>query len=329
MKKYIIEPEDILFWIEGVVPIISELRNASLIGYPIYPKDADLAIKRAKRRCIDYKIDKPLEIETIDHQAVCKLAENELNKGLLGKVLKDEEVEFRILLRTGFLSKVGVKFIISYDLFLIRNDMSESIYNIEESYEELLVDGLSYTSKEWKYINGELFYPSKGSIISTAERIDRMMGEILSYPSCCVNRFIENKKNDLYPLEVMYGNQVSTDEDLSLFLKDIITRGKDFLTDICKKNIPDSIYSTPYMGFYPCSINCRNAIKLGKKLKDFSRSFGLIYPYNFKCLIPSLWHYCIIYGNKKDKKVIKMKEFLSDRERLRKFAYRLYKEESK
>jgi len=323
LTKYI-EPEDILFWIEGVIPIISGLRNVSLIGYPIYPKEADLAIARAKRKCIDHKIDRSLKIETTCHQTICKLAEEDLNKSLLSKALNEEELEFKIVLRTGFLSKIGVKFIISYDLLLIKKNMSEHIYNkLEESYEELLIDGLSYSNKEWRYIDGELFYPSKESIISRAEKIDRMVGEILSYPSCCLDRYIEGKKNDLYPLEIEYGNQVSMNEELSFFLKNIIRRGKDFLVDICKKNIPDSVYSTPYMGFYPCSINCKNAIESGKKLKDISESFGFLYPYNFKCLIPSLWHYCIIYN---DKKAIKMKEFLSDREGLRKFAYRLYGE---
>ena len=329
MKEYT-KPDEALFWLEGVMPILAGCRESSLIGYPIYPGEVEKGIGKAKR-FVKPTSPNSLYLRMVDHQSISKIAQKELNNSELGKKLGEKELEFRVILRTGFLDKSCIKVIFSYDVFVRRKNVDEERYDaLENLYEELITASLSRPS-EWQVTKGELFYPYKPSILSIAENIDKINGGMLSYPTCCREGYINSKRDGPFSPEIAYGRQLWENEENFLFLEEIVNGGKAFLKEICEGELPEVMYSTPYMGFYPCRIDCKRAIEIGKKLKKFSQSVGMSHPCNFKCLITPLWHFCIGFEHSRkvkrehalDGKVKEMKKFLFDGNEIKRFAYLL------
>ena len=314
------------------MPILAGCREGSLIGYPIYPGGIKKSIGKAKQ-FVNPTSSNSLYLRMVDHQSISKIAEKELNNSDLGKKIGEKELEFSVILRTGFLDKSCIKVIFSYDVFVRRKNVNEERYDtLENLYEELMTASLSQPS-EWQVTNGELFYPYKPSIISIAEKIDKINGGMLSYPLCCRESYINSKRDGPFSPEIAYERQLWENEENYLFLEEIVNGGKTFLKEICEGGLPEVMYSTPYMGFYPCRIDCKRAIEIGKKLKKFSPSADMLYPYNFKCLIAPLWHFCIGFERSHkvkrehalDGKVKEMKKFLFDGNEIKRFAYLLIK----
>ena len=85
----------------------------------------------------------------------------------------------------------------------------------------------------------------------------KRIGEYLGYPSCCVNKFIEEaflKKNYLYEI-----NRIL--EFLNKFVSS---------DDETKRKL---IYSFPFDGFYPCKLPCESAVKISERIIKASSKY--------------------------------------------------------
>jgi len=86
----------------------------------------------------------------------------------------------------------------------------------------------------------------------------KRMGEVLGYPSCCVDRYAEDRKNNVN-VEVRASQQL--------------------IDEIKEKEVDAHVYYTGF--FFPCSPRCENALKNGyrwdEKLKELHPDLGALY----------------------------------------------------
>ena len=136
--------------------------------------------------------------------------------------------------------------------------------------------------KEPRFLPNLVFFVSKGYKLSKLERFEKkalngqyekykkkiieLEGKILGYPRCCINSFIESKFSDVSAetrlIIECYENGLFEDL-LKAFEKSEIVPYYAFFTS----------------NFYPCSIDCKRAKRIGKRLdkhlKEYSNAFRL------------------------------------------------------
>lgn len=119
--------------------------------------------------------------------------------------------------------------------------------------------------------------------------INRMEGELLAYPQCCVSEFIKSKEEGRnHETDIVL--QCLKNRDLELALDCFINPQK-----VKEVELPDSFYSHFTSNFYPCSIECENAIGISKRNKMYFGKFDTAY--KGRLVLNVLYHLAICLGS--------------------------------
>uniref|UniRef100_A0A7C3MAY5 DUF483 domain-containing protein n=1 Tax=Archaeoglobus fulgidus TaxID=2234 RepID=A0A7C3MAY5_ARCFL len=107
---------------------------------------------------------------------------------------------------------------------------------------------------EMKILEGKIEF-RKGK-----EKLMRIEGKILGYPECCVDKYIESKKT--FPAE-------------SRLIVECIESGIfNAVLDAFKKSKIVSIPQFFTSNFYPCSVECKRAERLGLRIEEWIDEYG-------------------------------------------------------
>jgi len=91
------------------------------------------------------------------------------------------------------------------------------------------------------------------------DKLVRIEGEILGYPECCVDKYIESKKD--FPAE-------------SRLIIECVEHGIfDAVLEAFKKSQTISLPQFFTSNFYPCSVGCKRAEKMGLKIEEWLGEF--------------------------------------------------------
>ena len=96
-------------------------------------------------------------------------------------------------------------------------------------------------------------------------RINELEGEMLGYPSCCIGNFSRRKRLRNTGKSIKSPEEVVADEFVEMGLHEILDAvfsGKTSLEDV---ELPKSLFA---FNFYPCTIRCRSAEKIGEKCES-------------------------------------------------------------
>ena len=133
-------------------------------------------------------------------------------------------------------------------------------YVYEMSKENKVRRGLKKTRKlEMKILRGE-------NSLKNRMRIIKIEGGLLGYPKCCVDEFLRLKK------KAILSNNFTPEKKIIIELLDIEVYNK--LPKIFSNlSFEDFFYSLFTSNFYPCSIECKKAIKIGKMCEDYLEKY--------------------------------------------------------
>lgn len=107
-------------------------------------------------------------------------------------------------------------------------------------------------------------------------KIIEIEGELLGYPKCCVDEFLRLKKK-----AILSNSSLTPEKKVVIELLDLDIHNK--LPEIFSNlDFDDVFYSLFTSNFYPCSIRCKNAIKIGKICKDYLEQYPE-YKKAYKC----------------------------------------------
>ena len=147
-------------------------------------------------------------------------------------------------------------FVVDVNIYISKNDDElEKLQNIER-----------------KVLKGKLSYSTGKS------KIIRLEGRMLGYPNCCIENYVEGKETGK-----------SAERDL---IYECLTKGYfDFLLMHC---IQSRILFTPSLftsNFYPCSIECSKAIRIGERIREWLEDISpsLPAPFEFRTMINGLY----------------------------------------
>ncbi len=103
-------------------------------------------------------------------------------------------------------------------------------------------------------------------------RINELEGEMLGYPSCCIGNFSKRKRLRNSGKGVRSPEEVVADEFVEVGLYrvlDAVFTGKISLKEA---ELPNSLFA---FNFYPCTINCRRAEKIGERCESALEELGM------------------------------------------------------
>ena len=146
---------------------------------------------------------------------------------------------------------------------------------------------------EKKILNDKLDF------IKGRRKLIEIEGRLLGYPECCIQNFIRSKE--------------STPAESKLIIECIECGIFNVLLNSLEKSEVQPFYSFFTSNFYPCSIKCRKAIKIGKKLDECLDEYFLAF--RIRTMINALYYLTTAYKSFKlsqgeYKEVIK--DFFSD-----------------
>ncbi len=119
--------------------------------------------------------------------------------------------------------------------------------------------------------------------------INRMEGELLGYPQCCVSEFIKSREEERnHETDIAF--QCLKNRDLEFALNCFLTPQK--VRDV---ELPNSFHSHFTSNFYPCSIGCENAIAVSKRNKQYFGEFDTVY--KGRLILNILYHLATCYGS--------------------------------
>lgn len=115
--------------------------------------------------------------------------------------------------------------------------------------------------------------PSIGNI----RKIIKIEGKLLGYPKCCINRFSKLKTEGLSPEKIT--------------IIECIENGifHDVLKGFPDPELPEKAYSLFTSNFYPCKINCNEAVDIGRKLVDYDWRYRYKIVLNILNLLPPIF----------------------------------------
>jgi len=147
----------------------------------------------------------------------------------------------------------------------------------EETVENKYSKIIEVRNKKLMAING--IFATKESIDHSIEEA-RLFGELMNYPSCCIESYVKSKRelriNELYKLnnKLISPEEKIIKETLSSgiyeFLTEKLFKSNFKIIEIIKSEIPSEFYSIPFNNFYPCTINCQLAIEIGERIKELA-----------------------------------------------------------
>lgn len=119
--------------------------------------------------------------------------------------------------------------------------------------------------------------------------INRMEGELLSYPQCCISEFIESREEKRNH-ETDIALQCLKNRDLEFALDCFLTPQK--VRDV---ELPNSFHSHFTSNFYPCSIECEDAIGISKRNEKYFGEFNNAY--KGRLILNILYHLATCFGS--------------------------------
>lgn len=90
-----------------------------------------------------------------------------------------------------------------------------------------------------------------------AENDHKKLGSLLGYPNCCIDFFIKHNKQE-YKKDYDYKNPILKNSNDFNYLTNIFKRNKDITL----------------LNHFPCSLNCKNSIRLAKKHLDIIKKYN-------------------------------------------------------
>ena len=100
-------------------------------------------------------------------------------------------------------------------------------------------------------------YPTPNNV----KKMIMLEGKLLGYPKCCISSFSQKKVKRLSP---------EKDVIVDCIKHDIFVEVLESFPD---PNLPEKSYSLFTMNFYPCRIDCKRALDVGKKLVEFNPKY--------------------------------------------------------
>lgn len=159
------------------------------------------------------------------------------------------------------------------------NEKLSTIRDIElETFKELNEEDFNTSAEE---LSSEL--------VEQIVSINRMEGELLGYPQCCVSEFIKSKEE---------GRNHETSIALQCLKKGELEFALDCFLNPRKvrdTELPDSFHSHFTSNFYPCSIECKNAISISKTNKQYFGEFDTAY--KGRLVLNVLYHLATCFGS--------------------------------
>jgi len=155
-------------------------------------------------------------------------------------------------------------------------DLGVETYIVGEG-EEGVLDNLF---KELEELEGEIFEGAGGALpsphtpetIALAARAHERRGTYLSYPPCCVERFVSGWKEGVKAMVDSLGGAeraiVAPTLEFTISIE-VIERGLSErvrigdLDELATERLPRGFYAFPYDNFYPCRVGCPAATYLG------------------------------------------------------------------
>jgi hypothetical protein len=203
----------------------------------------------------------------IPNESIEKSVESEIKKLNDYGILKGMDLE--VVASATILNRILSTVAISPDIFIYICDASKvkSIRKKLKRIKSLEIKAISKNSLEYRL------------------EINKIEGELLCYPECCINSFIELKQKS-----VLGGQPPETKA-----IVECIERG--LFSDILKllfspkSELPEEIYAFFTSNFYPCRIDCEKAIEIGKSYEE--RLAG-IYKTAYRCKLILNATYCLI-----------------------------------
>lgn len=183
-----------------------------------------------------------VEIDELIHEA--KTLENRLNDQLNRKFNYLSEMELEINAKVIFVSRILSKGVVYPDVQVFVSKKGDR-----------MLDRL--TSIERRILEGKVEF-GKGR-----EKLLRLEGKLLGYPDCCVESYIESKRN--FPAE-------------SRFILDCAEKG--VFHKVIKAFKASQLISIPYLftsNFYPCSTECSRAENTGLKIQEWLEEYADVF----------------------------------------------------
>ncbi len=208
----------------------------------------------------------------------------ELEKHTLHEVSRDNGLE--IIPCATILNRIS-KPLVSPGVFfyLCRRERSEEVQQKLSSIREIELEAFNELNESYPNSPEEADSEWVEKIVS----INRMEGELLGYPQCCVSEFIKSReKGRNHETEIALQCLQNGDVELALdcFLTPRKVRGVE---------LPNSFYSHFTSNFYPCSVECDQAISISKRNEH---CFGDLYiAYEGRLILNVLYHLATSYGS--------------------------------
>ncbi|HID43166.1 MAG TPA: DUF483 domain-containing protein [Archaeoglobaceae archaeon] len=124
-------------------------------------------------------------------------------------------------------------------------------------------------------------------LIKSIIKINRIEGELLGYPECCISEFVKDKAEGKHHETKIAMECLQIDEfevAIDCFLNPDKVKETEF---------PDFFYSHFTQNFYPCSIYCKDAVKIGKTNEEY---FGRLRKlYGGRIVLNVLYHLATSY----------------------------------
>ncbi|MFO7965982.1 MAG: DUF483 domain-containing protein [Archaeoglobaceae archaeon] len=126
-------------------------------------------------------------------------------------------------------------------------------------------------------------------LVESIVNINKMEGDLLGYPQCCVSQFIRSREEGRNH-ETDIALQCLKNKDLDLALDCFLTPQE--VKDI---ELPNSFHSHFTSNFYPCSTGCEKAIAISKRNEQYFGSFNTAY--KGRLILNVMYHLATCYGS--------------------------------
>ncbi len=128
----------------------------------------------------------------------------------------------------------------------------------------------------------EMMILEKQDKLKNRMKIIKREGELLGYPKCCINEFLKLKRK-----AVLFGS-ITPEKKVVMELLDLEILKT--LPEIFNGLSFDLFYSLFSLNFYPCTIKCKRAVKIGKTCVDYLDQFGYRKAYECCLLFNAFYH---------------------------------------
>jgi len=218
------------------------------------------------------------KIKNISRKAVKNVEDNVKKKIVTDSVYKSlKRAGFEVLPSVMILNRISKPYLVNEIFFyLCYEDKVRDVSRKLSLIKKIELDELKMLKNN-----------SAESIINSIVKINRLEGELLSYPDCCISGFVKDKKDGIFH-ETKITLECLQNEEFEVAIDCFLSPEKVRTTEL-----PDFFYSHFTSNFYPCSILCKKAIKIGKTNEEYFDEFKELY--RGKLILNVLYHLATAY----------------------------------